>query len=91
LERLLESVKNRAIICRVTSMRNQRSASVSVHEHKEIVNCLIDGDSCRAEHMVRLHVARAGQRLLNQLQAADIDETEPIFKFYQIFTQDGGH
>lgn len=88
---LLEPIRNRAFICRLSSMRNQASVHVSLQEHDEIIKCLVEGDSPRAEQLVRHHVTMAGRRLLMRLHARELNESDPIFRYYQkLADEDGG-
>lgn len=87
---LLEPIRNRAYICRLSSLRNQTSSFVSVQEHEQIIKCLIDGDSHKTEDLVRFHVSRAGKRLLTQFNPEDLKEEQPIFRHYEIYPKDGG-
>lgn len=88
---LLEPIRNKAFICRLSSMRNQASVHVSLQEHEEIIKCLMEGDSQRTEQLVRHHVTMAGKRLLMRLHAKELNEPDSVFRYYQeLATENGG-
>lgn len=90
LEMLLGSIKERAMMCRLSSLQNQINAAVSIREHEEIINCVKDGDGIKAERLVRSHVMKAGKRLLEQLELGKLPREEPIFRLYEVSAEDGG-
>lgn len=87
---LLEPIRNKAILCRLSSMQYQTNMEVSLREHAAIISCLEAGQGAEAGKLLRYHITAAGRRLLEQVGTAETVVTEPILRFYQLKTENGG-
>lgn len=90
LVELVEPIRNKAIICRLSSLRYQTNVEVSLREHAQIIRCLEAGHSEEAGRLVRRHITEAGRRFLEQVGAPEMGADRPILRFYQSALEDGG-
>lgn len=78
---LFESIKNKVMICRMTSLKDQTKMNIALDEHYGIVDSLEDGSEEECEKLLRTHVLQAGLRILLQ-SSVRFDERDPVFIMY---------
>ena len=87
---LLEPIRNKAIICRLSSMQYQINVEVSLREHAEIIRCLESGRASEAGQLLKHHITSSGRRLLEQVGIGKAEPEQPILNYYQLLAQNGG-
>ncbi|MCL4423905.1 MAG: FCD domain-containing protein [Firmicutes bacterium] len=90
LVELLEPIRNKAIICRLSSMQYQTNVEVSLREHAEIIRCLESGRATDVGQLLRHHITTSGRRLLEQVGMSGNEADQPILRYYQLSSENGG-
>lgn len=91
LIKLLDPLRNKAILCRLSSMQYPTNLNISIKEHETIIDHLKKGDSLQSGRLVQQHILQAGRRLLEQLQEGGLAGDYPILRLYQIRQAQGGN
>lgn len=87
---LLEPIRNKAIICRLSSMQYQANVEASLLEHSKIIRCLESGHAAEAGQLLRQHITTSGLRLLEQVGMEGARADHPIISYFRLQSQNGG-